>query len=126
MKTEVGTMEKECMTLDASLHAIKAFHTVVWAFFAGCIIAIPILGYMQRYSQAVVLVGVVLIEILILVANRLRCPLTAVAARYTEDRSENFDIYLPVWVARYNKLIFGLLFVGGTLFALARWVGWIG
>ena len=101
-------------------------HTIVWAFFVGCIIAIPILGLIRRYSQAVVLIGVVLIEVLILIANRLRCPLTGVAARYTEDRSDNFDIYLPVWVARHNKLIFGLLFLGGTLFTFVRGVGWIG
>lgn len=114
------------MTTDASLRSIKALHTIVWAFFAGCIVAIPMLGYIGRYHQAVALIGVVLIEVLILVANRLRCPLTAVAARYTNDRSDNFDIYLPVWVARYNKLIFGLLFLGGALFTFARWVGWLG
>jgi hypothetical protein len=119
-------VETEDMTPDASLHAIKALHTIVWAFFAGCIIAIPIFGFMRRYSLAVALIGVVLIEVLILVANRLRCPLTGVAAKYTEDRSDNFDIYLPVWMARHNKVIFGLLFLGGTLLTVARWVGWIG
>jgi hypothetical protein len=114
------------MTPDSSLRAIKVLHTIVWAFFAGCIIAIPILGFLRRYNLAAMLIGVVLIEVLILVVNRLRCPLTGVAARYTTDRSDNFDIYLPVWVARYNKVIFGLLFLGGTLFTLIRWVGWIG
>ena len=114
------------MTPDSSLRAIKVLHTIVWAFFAGCIIAIPILGFLRRYNLAAMLVGVVLIEVLILVLNRLSCPLTGVAARYTTDRSDNFDIYLPVWVARYNKVIFGLLFLGGTLFTLIRWVGWIG
>jgi hypothetical protein len=114
------------MTPGASLRAIKVLHTIVWAFFAGCIIAIPILGFLRRYSQAAALAGVVLIEVLILVANRLRCPLTGVAARYTADRRDNFDIYLPVWVARHNKLIFGSLFLGATLFTVARYVGWIG
>ena len=114
------------MTPGASLRSIKVLHTIVWAFFAGCIITIPILGFIRHYNQAAVLVGVVLIEVLILVANRLRCPLTGLAARYTSDRSYNFDIYLPVWVARHNKLIFGLLFLGGALFTLARWVGWLG
>ena len=38
-----------------------------------------------------------------------------------EQRSANFDIYLPVWLARYNKAIFGTLFVVGGLFVLARW-----
>ena len=111
------------MTADASLRAIKLLHTIVWVFFVGCIIALPILALMRRYNQALVLVGVVLIEVLILVANRLRCPLTGVAARYTEDRSDNFDIYIPVWVARHNKVIFGLLYLGGILLTLARWVG---
>ena len=114
------------MTPDASLRAIKILHTIVWAFFAGCIVAIPVLAFMRLYSEAAALVGVVLIEVLILVANRMKCPLTGVAARYTEDRSDNFDIYLPLWVARYNKLIFGLLFSGGTLLTLALWAGWIG
>ena len=114
------------MTPDASLRAIKVLHTIVWAFFVGCIILIPILGFYRRFVQAAVLIGVVLIEVLILVANRLRCPLTGVAARYTPDRRDNFDIYLPVWVARHNKFIFGVLFVGGMLFTLCLWAGWFG
>ncbi len=124
--TSWSEVEKEPMTSAASLRAIKVLHTIVWAFFAGCIIAIPIFGFSGRYRQAVGLIGVVLIEVLILVANRMRCPLTGIAARYTNDRSANFDIYLPVWVARHNKLIFGLLFLGGTLLTGARWMGWLG
>ena len=114
------------MTPDASLRAIKLLHTIVWAFFAGCIVGIPILSFMRRCDLAIVLIGVVLIEVLILVANRMHCPLTGVAARYTDERSDNLDIYLPVWLARYNKLIFGLLFMGGALFTLARCAGWLG
>ena len=44
------------------------------------------------------------------------------AARYTEDRADNFDIYLPLWLARYNKEIFGSLFFAGELFALWRYL----
>jgi len=63
------------------------------------------------------------LQVLILVFNRLRCPLTAIAARYTSDRRANFDIYLPEWLARHNKGIFGTFFVFGLLFTLARWMG---
>jgi hypothetical protein len=42
-----------------------------------------------------VLIAVVSVEVLILIANGWRCPLTAVAARYTDDKRDNFDIYLP-------------------------------
>ena len=114
------------MTFAASLRAIKLLHTIVWGFFAGCIIVIPILALMRRYTDAFVLIGVVMIEVCILVFNGLRCPLTAMAARYTSDRSDNFDIYLPLCVARHNKVIFGLLFLGGALLTLARWARWMG
>jgi len=49
-----------------------------------------------------------------------------VAERYTDDRRDNFDIYLPLWLARYNKEIFGVLFLAGVLYTLARWRGWAG
>jgi len=71
-------------------------------------------------------IGLVVVEVVVLAINRLRCPLTDVAARYTDDRRPNFDIYLPVWIAKYNKEIFGPLFAGGTLFTVARWAGWLG
>jgi hypothetical protein len=45
--------------------------------------------------------------VLVLIANGGRCPLTTLAARYTMDRRDNFNIYLPEWLARHNKLIFG-------------------
>jgi uncharacterized membrane protein AbrB (regulator of aidB expression) len=32
--------------------------------------------------------------------------------------SKNLDIYLPVWLARHNQLIFGTLYLGATLLAL--------
>ena len=50
----------------------------------------------------------------------MRGPLTAWAARYTTDRRDNFDIYLPLWLARHNKSIFGALYVAGAVFALVR------
>ncbi len=111
------------MTPTAKLGFIKLAHTVVWAFFASCIVAIPILGHMGKFRAAAYLVGAVLVEVAILVWNGLRCPLTDVAARYTADRRDNFDIYLPLWIARNNKTIFGWLFLAGTLYAILRWLG---
>jgi hypothetical protein len=58
----------------------------------------------------------------VLITNGWRCPLTNVAARYTDDRSDNFDIYLPLWLARNNKVIFGWLFTVVLVFALALWL----
>lgn len=114
------------MKPETSLRLIKWIHTIVWAFFAGCILAIPVFAFIRRFDLALALTGAVMVEVLILAANRMRCPLTDVAARFTDDRKDNFDIYLPLWIARYNKTIFGILFVGGVMFTLALWMEWVG
>ena len=104
------------------LAGIKFAHTAVWLFFAGCIVAIPIAGALRQFPVAAVLTGLVLMECAVLAANRCRCPLTSLAGRYTEERADNFDIYLPLWLARHNKTIFGTLFALGELFVLGRWL----
>lgn len=105
-----------------ALRAIKLAHTVVWAFFVGAIAGVPISAWLDRYDWTLICTGLVLVEVAVLAVNRMRCPLTAVAARYTSDRRDNFDIYLPEWLARWNKHIFGALFLGGVMFALFRWL----
>ena len=105
---------------------VKLVHTAAWAFFVACIIAIPICGWRGQYGLAGAFTAIVFGEVVVLALNGWRCPLTAVAARYTDDRIDNFDIFLPVWLARYNKEVFGTLFVAGVLFTLGRWFGWLG
>jgi len=109
-------------TPNRRLRAIKLLHTLVWALFASCIALIPVLAWARRFHAALVLIGLVLIEVLVLGVNGWRCPLTAVAARYTDDRRDNFDIYLPEWLARHNKTIFGAWFVLGLLLTLGCWL----
>ena len=110
------------VTSAERLRAIKLLHTAVWAVFAGCIVAIPLLVVQARLRVAALLAAIVLAEVLVLWLNRWSCPLTAIAARYTDDRRANFDIYLPEWLARYNKEIFGPLYVAGVLLLGVRWV----
>jgi hypothetical protein len=104
-----------------ALRAVKVAHTIVWALFAGCVVAIPLFAWQGSFAQAFVSIAIVFLEVGVLAANRMRCPLTDVAARFTDDRADNFDIYLPLWLARYNKVIFGSLFAGGLLLTLVRW-----
>jgi hypothetical protein len=96
------------------LVGIKLLHTAIWLFFAGCILAIPIAGARRQFLWAAVLTGLVLIECAVLAVNRCRCPLTSLAGSYTEERKDNFDIYLPLWLARRNKIIFGTLSLLGN------------
>lgn len=113
--------ESPSPTADSrALTAIKVIHTLVWAFFAGCILAIPLASWHGEHRAAAWLAAIVAFEVAVLALNRWSCPLTAVAARYTSDRRENFDIYLPLWLARNNKLVFGGLYVAGIAFAAAN------
>jgi hypothetical protein len=102
-----------------TLRAVKVVHTVVWAFFAGCILLTPWFAWRGELGRAELLIALTCVEVAVLAANHMRCPLTDVAARYTPERRDNFDIYLPLWLARYNKVIFGSLFLAGVVLTFA-------
>jgi len=104
------------------LIGIKLLHTAVWLFFVGCIVAIPIAGASRQFQKAGAFIAIVLIECVILALNRGRCPLTNLAGRHSGERRDNFDIYLPLWLARHNKTIFGTMFVISILFVLGKWL----
>ena len=101
-----------------TLFRIKLIHTAFWALFAGSIIAIPIVTALGRYNIGLWLTALVMIEVVTLAFNGMRCPLTGVAARYSDETPVGFDIFLPAWLARYNKLIFGTLFVAVEIYLL--------
>jgi hypothetical protein len=107
---------------NTPLVVIKLLHTIAWAIFAGCILAIPVASWRGEHGIAAWLAAVVAGEVIVLMVNNMRCPLTAIAARYTSDRRDNFDIYLPEWLARHNKVIFGTLYFAGLVFALVQWL----
>jgi hypothetical protein len=105
-----------------TLTAIRLGHTVIWAFFVACILAIPLFTASSHFRLAALFTVIVACEVGVLVLNGMRCPLTGVAARYTDDRRANFDIYLPEWLARNNKQIFGTAYAFAVLFLLVRWL----
>jgi hypothetical protein len=111
------------MTRLKKLRLIKISHTIIWAIFAGSILAIPIFAWLGMWTLTGILILLVLLECLVLLFNGMRCPFTDIAARYTADRADNFDIYLPLWLARHNKTIFGSLFFAGLIFTILRRMG---
>ena len=46
------------------------------------------------------------LEGITLLAFKFFCPLTVMARKYSNSTKENFDIYLPNWLAKYNKPIY--------------------
>ena len=105
MAQAVHTQDSVLQAIFATrLLATKAVHTVVWAFFAGCILCIPIFAWFVRFQIAVWLIAVTAVEVLVILFSGGRCPLTGVAARYTGDRR-----------ARNSQRIFGTLYACGAL-----------
>lgn len=104
------------------LVTIKLVHTCVWAVLVAAILALPVCGWVGRFDFVVAITVLIGLEGLVLALNRGACPLTSIAARYTDDRRPNFDIYLPLWLAEHNKTVFSVLFAAGEVVALARWL----
>ena len=118
MNTTVGRAARP----GFALVAVKLLHTAIWMFFVACIVSLPVAGAYRRFDLAMILAGFVLFECAVLAVNRGKCPLTAIAGRWTTDRSPAFDIYLPEWLARWNKVVFGTLFVVNCLIVLGEWM----
>ncbi|HJL18001.1 MAG TPA: hypothetical protein RMH99_20210 [Sandaracinaceae bacterium LLY-WYZ-13_1] len=86
---------------------IKVLHTAIWAGFNVCFgIAFWSASRGRFDAWFWVPTGLIAVECVVLAVNRWTCPLTPWAARYTDDRAPNFDIYLPRWVAEHNKRIY--------------------
>jgi hypothetical protein len=116
-----GDLQEDDWKMNRPLVAIKIVHTAVWAVFVACIVFAPVAAVFGRFDWAIALISAVLVECGVLALNRGKCPLTDVAARYTSERADNFDIFLPLGLARHNKTIFGGLFLAGGVFVLWRW-----
>ena len=103
------------------LFRIRLVHTAAWAVFAAGTLAVPLALALGAFTLALWASALVWVECVILIVNGMNCPLTGIAARYTDDRSDNFDIFLPAWLARYNKLIFGTIFALAEVWLIFSW-----
>jgi len=96
-----------------ALIVIKLFHTAVWLFMNAVIFHLLCAVVNDRIDRwAWIALAIIGLECGVLLLFKMACPLTLVARRYSTSTKANFDIYLPEWLARCNKSIYGLLLVG--------------
>ena len=109
------------MNPEKKLLAIKLVHTLIWVFFVAVIFYVLYSG-MTNQVNLYPWIGIALIlgEGLTLLIFRMFCPLTLIARRYSDSEKENFDIFLPNWLAKHNKLIFTSIFILAVLTVLYR------
>jgi hypothetical protein len=104
------------MSTALKLVSIKLVHTAIWAVFVTAIGYVIYCGLANDIAQYTwIAAGVVILEGLVLLIFGGRCPLTLIARNYSDSNQENVDIFLPNWLARYNKLIFTSLYVVGLI-----------
>ena len=90
---------------------IKWLHTVIWLFFNVVIFYLLYAVIVDRIDIWVwICIGLVVLEGLVLLAFKMFCPLTVMARKYSDSTKDNFDIFLPNWLAKYNKLIYTSIF----------------
>lgn len=112
------------MDHKAKLFQIKLIHTLIWAFFVALIFYILYSGFTNEITVFTwIAVGLVILEGLVLLVFRMFCPLTLIARKYSDSQMDNFDIFLPNWLARHNKVIFTSIFLIGLFMVLYRALG---
>jgi len=101
------------MQAETKLILVKITHTLVWIGFNVVIFYMLYAVVSNKMDWRLWMgYGLVLAEGVVLFAFNYACPLTIVAHKYSDSTRHNFDIYLPNWLARYNKLIYtGILIV---------------
>ena len=96
----------------SKLTAIKIIHTIIWLFFNVVIFYLLYAAFANKITVWVWLgIGAVILEGIVLLAFKMMCPLTVIARKYSHSGKDNFEIYLPDWLAKYNKIIYTSLFI---------------
>ncbi|WP_215225063.1 hypothetical protein [Echinicola shivajiensis] len=100
---------------------IKLVHTIIWMFFVLVIFYILFSGISNRINIFTWIgIGLIIFEGLVLLIFNMYCPLTVLARNYSNSQRENFDIFLPNFLAKYNKIIFTSIFLLGLIIVIFR------
>lgn len=86
---------------------IKIVHTMIWLFFNLVIFYMLYAVIADKLDKWLWIgYGLIIMEGITLVAFKFFCPLTILPRKYSNSTKDNFDIYLPNWLAKYTKLIY--------------------
>ncbi len=109
------------MNSESKLVLIKVLHTLVWIFFNIVIFYMLYAVIVDKLDYWLWIgYGLVLLEGLTLLVFKFFCPLTIMARKYSDSTRDNFDIYIPNWLARYNKLIYTSIVGVATVILVIR------
>ncbi len=109
------------MKSKTKLVVVKVIHTLIWIFF-NVVIFYMLYAVVQNKIDRWLWIGygLVVLEGVTLLLFKFFCPLTLIARQYSDSTKDNFDIYLPNWLARYTKVIYTSLMVIISLILVYR------
>lgn len=100
------------MTPQSKLILVKIVHTLIWIFFNFVLFYLLYAVILNTINKWVWMgIGLIVMEGFVLLFFKMMCPLTIIARKYSDSTKDNFDIYLPNWLAKHNKLIYTTLFI---------------
>lgn len=100
------------MNAETKLTIIKIIHTLIWIFFNFVIFYMLYAVSTGKIDVWLWLgYGLIILEAITLLIFKLSCPLTIMAGKYSNSAKDNFDIYLPNWLAKYTKLIYTIILI---------------
>lgn len=98
--------------MKGRLFYIKLLHTIVWVFYNVVLFYLFYAVVVNKIDRWVwICIGLVLAEGLVLLIYKTVCPITLIARQYSDSQKDNFDIFLPNWLARHNKTIYTSFFI---------------
>lgn len=109
------------MQIETKLIVVKIIHTLVWLFFNFVIFYMLYAVFVNRLDARLWMgYGLVILEGITLVIFKCSCPITNIARKYSISSKDNFDIYLPNWLAKYTVLIYTSLLAVVTIITIYR------
>jgi len=95
------------MKNETKLVLIKIIHTIIWLFFNVVIFYMLYAVLVNKLDIWLWIgYGLFVLEGITLLLFKFFCPLTVMARKYSDSTKDNFDIYIPNWLAKHNKLIY--------------------
>ena len=111
------------MTDQFRLTLLKSLHTLIWVFYNIVIFYLLYAVIVNKIDRWVwICLGLIVLEGLILLVFKSFCPITVVARKYSDSEKDNFDIYLPNWLAKYNKRIYTSIVMIAVIILIYRLV----
>lgn len=101
-----------------AIYIIRSIHTLIAAFFIFCIGLLYYFALTGKSSPWIIWITVVLlVEGVVLIINRGKCPLSFLHQKYGDDK-KFYDLFFPEKIAPYMAHILGVATIVGIILLL--------